>query len=345
MRVEPQKNIFALRPLELKHFFEFTIRIFRFNFLPLFLSMAFVQLPVSLMTLPLIVAIVDLQTEIQEMTQTGDVPGTQFFYDHLDLGIWAAAMMFFSLAYQLLVMPLGNLSCCRLATMAIFGKRISLLEAFQFAKKRYWPTQVALATFMLPLLVVSLLLLLPVLAFSMAGEASGLLGSSLFALFLILAGGLATFLYWYRFFPALQGVIQCSEDPVGEGIFSQGLWYLQRAYGLSGGYYLRLFGLIILAGIIISYIRSGFNQSAQLIVELVSMLMEGGISQAKLMEAAFNTEPDKVVVGVSLVVSMLLGLVFPPLMNCYYVLLYYDLRFRKEGLDIKLALGSEQPPQ
>ena len=266
--METNKNIFALRPLELKHFFEFAIRIYCFNFVPLFLCMAIVQLPISLLTLPLIVSIVEIQTSIMQMDQTGNLPGQDFFLEHLELGIWAAAMMLFSLAYQLLVLPLGNLACCRMANQAIFGHRLSLLEAFRFAKTRYWPTQVALATFFLPLLVLSLLLLLPVLAFSMAGDETGIFSSAMFALVLIFGGGGATFLLWFRFFPALVGAIQCNEEPQGEGIFAQGLWYLQRAYGLSGGYYLRLFGLLYLLWIIVSFINSGFNHCKSIIYKV-----------------------------------------------------------------------------
>ncbi|MCH7472277.1 hypothetical protein IIA79_04925 [bacterium] len=328
---------FALRPLELKQFFDFAIRLYRSNFAPMFLSMAMVQLPLSLISVPFIMRITQMQEQMNAATMTGEDPFSSL-YEFADLAVWMIVMTFGGLAYQLLVMPLGNITCAKLATEALFGRRLSFSQAFTYCLKRYWPTQVALATFMLPLLILSVVLLAIVLLTVWTGNDTSVLISSTISIFLIATGMNATLLLWFRFFPALSGVTQAAEQPEGVGIFAQGLWYLRRSYGLTSGNYFRLFGLLALMSIAVGAITNGINQSTNFIMVIVQALLAGEGAGEVVTSLMFD-QPDPPVVGMLIVISSLFALLFPPIWQCYKVLLYFDLRCRKEAFDLKHLLG------
>ena len=328
-----------LRPLEIKHLFDFSIRLYRSCFAPMFLSMAIVQLPLSLLTLPIVLSVTRLMTELQQASNTGSTPDMAWLYDHADAAIWIGAGALGSMIWQLLVMPLGHLACARLATLALHGEPCTLLEALAYARKRYWPTQVVLFTFFLPLLLLSILVLLPVLALTYAGDGSGAAGAAGLALLLIFFGSLATLLLFFRFMFAVYGVVQSAEDPYIEGVFAQGLWYLRRSYELSATFFWRLFGLYVLLAVALVIISNGVSQSSQLLVELVRGLIQGNAG-AELTNALL-AQPDVWTTGISLLISLLIELVFPALVTSFVVLLYFDLRCRKEGYDLLRMLQQD----
>jgi hypothetical protein len=328
---------FFLRPLEIKHLFDFSIRLYRSAFAPLLLSMAMVQLPAALLTLPFFVAMVNLMNELQGMANTGAMPNEAWALQHIGYAIGAIVLVVGSLAYHLMVLPLANLTCAKLAVSSAFGTPVRFDQAFRHALTRYWPTQVALATYFLPVLALSLLLLIVVAAFSVAGATTGVIAASVFALLAIPAGLFATLLIWFRFFPALAGILQTLEEPQGENIFTQGVAYLRRAYELTRGYYWRLFGLYILLVIAISFLTRGISGSAELAYYLGRALTarEGA---EQVLNSALSGKVDAWMYGIVMTAAMLASVFFAPLMMCFEVLLYLDLRCRKEAFDLVMLL-------
>jgi len=328
---------FFLRPLEIKHLFDFSIRLYRSAFTPLLLSMAMVQLPAALLMLPFFLATGNLMTDLQGMANTGAVPDAAWLFEHVGFGILAMVMLLASLAYHLMVLPLANLTCAKLAVSSAFGTPIRFDQAFRHALSRYWPTQVALATYFLPVLVLSLLLLIVVAGFSVTGATSGVIAASVFALLVIPAGMFATLLLWFRFFPALAGILQALEEPRGENIFMQGVAYLRRAYELTKGYYWRLFGLYMLLVIAISFLSRGISGSVELAYYLGRALTAKEGAQ-QVLSSAMSGKVDPWMYGTVMDAALLAGVFFAPLMMCFEVLLYLDLRCRKEAFDLVTLL-------
>ena len=326
----------ALRPMEIKSIFDFAIRIYRTNVAPMFLAMAIVQLPFSLLTMPMILKLIDFSNEVTMLQNTGRMPDQTFMYEWLDEGIVVIVIMFVAFFYQVLVTPLGNLACARIARESIHGRATTLGEAFAFAKQRYWPTQVAIAIFVLPLLGISIFVLLPVLAFQTAGNETGIIAASVFGMILIIVAMPATVLFFPRFFPALNGVVQTEEEPEGTGILAQGMWYLKRSWGLTQGYYLRLAGLLILLSFAVNFITRGISETVNLVVTVIDAAVSGGSFGMDFFES-MQTQ-DASTVGLVLTVTTVFTLVILPVWQSLKVLLYYDLRCRKEAYDLKLLL-------
>lgn len=327
-----------LRPLEIKHIFGFAFSLYRQNFGSMLLSMAFVSLPYSLLTFPLLLKLIELSNEFSALQVTGQFPDQSYLLDKLDDAMVALIIMFLALCYQVLITPLGNLAVARLAVMSIAGTPIDWRQAFSFARYRYWPTQVAIATFILPLLGLSLVVLLPVLITQSAGSDIGTIASALFGLLVIYGASLTTMLFFPRFFMSVNGIIQSVENPEGEGIAAQGIWYLKRSYGLSAGYYWRLLGLLILMGIAVNFVTKGVGDSVSILTMLGESLLSGSSIADQVLDPA--RPQDLRTVGIAMTFTTLFGLVILPVWQCLKVLLYYDLRSRKEAHDLHLVLDS-----
>jgi hypothetical protein len=174
----------------------------------------------------------------------------------------------------------------------------------------------------------------------MAGSEVGILTSSLLGINLIMLAMLATLLFFPRFFMAVNGIIQTGEEPEGEGILAQGLWYLKRSYGLSQGLYFRLLGLLLLMFFAVYFITQGISDSAQLIILLVQGLMSGGSSGSEILSALQTQDP--LAVGLGMAITTVFTLLIVPVWQCLKVLLYYDLRCRKEAYDLLMLLDAQK---
>jgi hypothetical protein len=333
-----QTSQFVLRPLELKHIYDFAIRLYRARFTAIFVSMALAQLPVSLVGLSIGLMAVQFQQLVLQAQNTGQMDNFDWMLSQVDKAYWVGGLLLFLAAYSLLVWPLGALTCARLASTALTGGQESLREAFKFALSRYWQTQVVLAVFALPILVLALICLALTLLAATAGSAATA-ASSVTALMLIFTGLFVMFLAWFRFFPALSGIVQVVEEPIGIGVFAQGIWYLKRSYGLTQGYALRIFGLTFLLSLATGFIQRGVTESIQMVYLLLAMLNAGDASPEKLLTQMNTMQSDPLSFGLLLTVASLVSLLFPGLLMCFETLLYYDLRCRKEGFDLLHALG------
>jgi hypothetical protein len=339
VRMEPRSPTIAVRPLEIKHLYDFAIRLYRANFNSMFLAMAAVQLPLSLLSMPLALKSIEIINELNTLQVSGRLPDQIWILDKLDESLPVLILAMLVPVYQLFVMPLGNLTCARLAMQAALESPVSLLEALRFARRRYWPTQVALAVYLLPLLLLSVLILVMVLASQAAGSETGVLSFALMGLFLISLGSLGMLLIYPRFFGALSGIIQCREEPEGTGILAQGLWYLKRAYALSEGYYMRLLGLLLLMHFAVSFITQGISEASNFILWLIDSAVSGGNLAEEIFDPA--RQQDVMVIGLSMMFTMVVTLVIVPVWQCLKTLLYIDLRCRKEALDLHLLLDRE----
>ena len=329
---------FVLRPLEIKHIYDFAIRLYRARFAPMFLSMALAQLPVSLVWISITIALVRFQQDLMTAQGKGDLSTSDWMLSQADKGIWVAGLLLFAMAYTLLVWPLGALTCSCLASRTLLGEEVSLAEAFRFAKSRYWPTQVALATFGLPMVVLALIMLIFFLALT-AGAPGGAVGGAVSAILLIFAGMAVTLLMWFRFFPALMGIVQCAEEPEGRDMFAQGIWYMKRSYALTQGYFLRLLGLSLLLNFAVGLVQRGVSESVQLVYMIIHAVNSGSASAEKLFEQVAVTQSDPIYFAIVIGAASIVSLLFPGLMVCFEALLYYDLRCRKEGFDLLHLLG------
>jgi hypothetical protein len=329
---EPQPS-FAFRPLELKHIFDFAIRLLRSGFAPMFMSMAMVQLPLQLLTMPLVLRALTTLYDLQAKQQTtGQFPfDAAYWSKNLDLAMYGLVMGVVALAYQLLVTPLGTLTCARLAATRLLGTPCTFGEALAHARQRYWPTQVALAIYLLPLMALAVLVLVFVLIFQRSGNDSGVAVAAIAGVVLIAAGSFVMELLFCRLFMALNGIIQAAEAPQGEGILAQGLWLLRRSYELTANHFWRMVGMLLLLSFVVSYISNGMTQMLRYIFAIAEVLSRG--TDTKEIYNAL-TNPSAWQLGSVLLISGLVALIFPPFWQCYKTLLYFDLRARREAFDL-----------
>ena len=341
--MDSPKLLVALRPLEIKQLFDFAIRLYRQRFAAMFLAMAMVQLPLSFVSILLMVKFVAVMTELQQLANTGGEPDMAWLMDHLDFAILLGAFVIGASVYQVLVMPLGTLTCARLATCALHGETPSFSECLRYSLKRYWATQVALATYGLPIVGLSLLTLIMVVIGQATGNDAAILSGALIGLTLIMLGGFATAVFYFRFFPALLGIIQSAEELPQGGIGSQGVWLLRRAWELTTGQFWRMLGLLLLAAIAVNFISRGITESINYLVTILVEIGRGTQGEDIVTNMMFGS-PDPLVLGISMTLATIVALIFPPFFACYQLLLYYDQRCRKEAYDLELMLNTAPLP-
>jgi hypothetical protein len=110
---------------------------------------------------------------------------------------------------------------------------------------------------------------------------------------------------------------------------------VKRSWELSNGSFWRLFGILLLTGIVISV-------AAYVIAipfTIVGAIAGGGGSAVGLLSLATHTSILAVIIGA--IGSILAGTVTRPISAGVSVLLYTDLRIRREGLDLALRNAAE----
>jgi hypothetical protein len=310
--------------------------------MPMLLSMAIVQLPLTLLSLPFIMAMLGMADQINQMSVTGNLNFDTFLLEHLDALVWGAVAMFGALAYQVMVMPLGNLACAKLASQALLNEPITFQEALRFALSQYWPTQVAIAVFLLPLLGLSVLALLFVLIANSANDPTGVAIAAGLGIIAISLGSAATGLLFFRLFPGINGIIPTMEEVEGETVVQKGMWLLRRSWDLTQGYYSRIFGFLFLLWIAVYMITKGVQDSLSLIAMFITQL--GKLESSEQLMNSLTAPQDPLQTGIVLVISGLFTAVITPVWQCFKTLQYVDLRCRKEGLDLYMLLD-EQPAE
>jgi hypothetical protein len=321
---------FALRPLEIKQLFDFTIRLYRLNFTALFTTMAIVQIPTTIAGTYVAFVLLQHLDQFEALAETGGSPFDMLpgMLDSLPL---IAGVSLASMVYQLFALPFALLASSRLCIGSLLEQPVTLEQSLSFARQRYWPTQFALALFALPLLLLSLAVLVPVLLAQQAGNDGAVLGFAMFAISVIMLGGLATMLLYFRLYPALTGALQALEDPPPGSAYSQGLWYLTRSWQLTAGLFWRELGMLLLLMVAMYYANNTLSQTVDLLVTL-GFSIASGLDMEGIVTSISETDP--VATLVSIVVTGMLGLMLPPVAVCYQASLYIDLRCRKEAMDL-----------
>jgi hypothetical protein len=278
--------------------------------------------------------------DLNTLSTTGQTPDFAFFSKYLPQLSLIGIFTLLALVWNLLVMPLAWLTCSKLAVQSLLNQPYTISEALAYARARYWPTQAALFIFLLPVLLLSLFVLLPVLGFNTAGNDAGTLTSAIAALFVIMFGALATVLLWYRLFAAISGAVQSLEAAPPGGIFQQGMWYLRRSYDLTAGMFWRCFGLLFAYSFAVGLIENGVFKSIQFIVETSFAAAEyrRGADWEQIL-TSMSTQSNPWMLATEVGLYSLIALLFPPLALVYELLVYIDLRCRKEGYDLQRLLG------
>jgi hypothetical protein len=335
--------VFALRPLELKQYFDFAIRLYRLNFAPTILVNAIVQAPASIAAVYGMTMFMSLFNNLEQSARTGAAPGFETFEPLIGSGLILAGLMIGVAFYQLLAAPVGMLITSKLAAQSLFGRPWTLEQAWAFMKRRYWTLQVSMATYFLPLLLLSLVMLIPAAISSGLGRNDVTLVIVGIALAGIFAGGCATFVMFYRYFPAISGAVQACEEPPADGMLAQGVWCLKRAAGLMSGMALRAFGLLLIFQILLNTVQRGVGQTA----ELFSYILRAARERPDSLDtfATMMSQNDPATIGITMIAASIAALVFQPLVVIFQLLLYVDARFRKEGLDILHSLGLVSLPE
>ena len=130
----------------------------------------------------------------------------------------------------------------------------------------------------------------------------------------------------------LEAILMESKGPVGA---------MRRSTALVGGYGIRVFGCLLLLGVVLYIVGLGIRLPLAYLVDGVlniapgaSALYSGGVDG--------GTAQQQVV---TLISSGLAHLLLIPFIVCVITVMYYDLRIRKEGVDIELlALELNYPP-
>lgn len=103
---------------------------------------------------------------------------------------------------------------------------------------------------------------------------------------------------------------------------------LSRSRDLVGGHWWRVVGIVVLLAIIQGVISAFFSLPATI------------FGFGSLFSDPTGTDVSPLVIVLDAVGSTAGQIVVGPIAYCAYILLYYDLRVRKEGLDIELAARS-----
>jgi hypothetical protein len=337
-----EQTIFR-RPLDIKLIFDYTIRLYRRNFIPMLLAMAIVQLPLVLILMPFNMKALALITEMEQMPVIGEDFSTEWMWQQFDILLPYLLLAAIAPIYQVLVLPLGNLACAWLARESAHDRSGTIGDALRFAASRYWPTQVALATFLLPLLGLSVVVLLIVLLFSALGMNTAVMISAVIAMIVIQLGALVTWILAPRFIFALNGIIQTAETPSQRSVFRQGMYYLRRAWELTRGnqVYFRLVGYLLLMSVATNMVNQGVSETINTIGSFIAASREHTSIDDQFW-ASMNTT-DLTSAGIAIVFAALVSLVIVPVWQNFKLVLYYDRRCRHEGYDllqlVRLAPG------
>ncbi len=124
---------------------------------------------------------------------------------------------------------------------------------------------------------------------------------------------------------------------------------MRRSGALGSGYSARVFGCLLLLGVVLFVVSLGLRLPLAFLVDGVLNLAPGA---SNLYSSGVGTAQQQVV---SLISTGLAHLLLIPFIVCVVTVMYYDLRIRKEGVDIELlaqdlsypplsALGPYLPP-
>jgi hypothetical protein len=305
-------GVVALRPLGLGDFFDGAFKTIRGNpvamvGLAALVTTVFMVVP-TVVTL-LLAAAGHLTFDLQTDPASGEVPALDSAATSLVSGLGGMFGVFATVVL--------NGMLVHVVAEAVLGRRTRIGEAWRVTRGRMLPlVGLTLLDLLMWTLLVGAPVLLGVLAGAQAGVATGfLVGGPL--LLVALATGL---LVQIRFFQLAAPALVLERT----GVFAS----LGRAGRLSRGQWWRIFGILLLTGLVIGVVGQVFAVPLGVVGAAAPMLFPGTAGALVLVLSSYLSQ-------------ILVGAVTTPFTSAVTALQYVDQRIRKEGLDVELIAATQ----
>ena len=305
--------VLELRPMNLADLLDAVIRLYRHNFAVLIGIAAVVHIPLGVLQIVSSV-LTTAGFDLESPSPTIEISTAIGF-----LGIALYWALFF------LTMPIVQGAMARAVAQVHLGEDSSIVGAYRFALRRWFKLLVATLLQGLAHIVAIILPLLPAgvligQAVIVAGGAMPEIGVSMIVVSAIgLLAGMAiwTIVLIKLFFGPLTVVLE-DRGPVEA---------LGRSWRLTGGHFVRValtMFIVIMLTVVLTYAIVIPAQIGSIALQFVSMAGAQALSGASMMFAQLLLQPVQLVAT---------------------VLLYYDLRMRKEGFDLVMMAETIDEPQ
>ncbi len=320
---EPQARV---RAVDITNIFIGAFNVYRSHFVGLALVYLTIHSPAMLFSARFAGRYLELMERlsgIQPLT-TGEIPPL-FTEEEIAVFLFSLALL---LAYFLVIYPILFITPARLAGCLYLGKDVGVPECLRFALGKWWVTQVSYFIFGLLMIGAFTVPLITVyLAFIPGLEIPAILLSSFFFLLAIIVTVMLVFLI-----VPLNGVI-AFEEPKGKGLFAQGISCVRRSQKLAFSRFWYLIGVLILTWILMSLASYVFTAPIDFLVMLVGYMLSGEKLGVELLFLPQEALPAWTLASMQ-VVNLLVSTLILPFEQIVLGLLYFDLRGKKEGIDL-----------
>jgi hypothetical protein len=243
------------------------------------------------------------------------------------------------LVYNMLILPFGFISAFRLIYRSVCEEPITVREALRFAASRYWDFQVAAVYLGLILIGVVLAAAAPIVISLFVGTFLPDVGIQLaigFSLVMTPLAGIAMAVIIVRFiFFSL--VIADEEDTHRLPLGRRGTAILGRAASLIRGHALRVFFYLILIAIVVWLLGQVFMSPIAVITMIIGLTrtFSGGVAH----QAPATMGP--VTQSLNMLIGQVITLLVQPIAMVAQVLIYVDIKCRREGMDLDARIDAE----
>lgn len=332
----PQPALFPLRPMSFGELFSTSFKLLRTNIGVSLGSGVIVMAVTSLLTIvvPLIVAAWVSNRVAMAATEDRDVVAASAPF-------WFLISMIPGVLLTLFGSALLQVIIARVVASASLNQPLGFKQAWGMAAKRMWPMLgyfllQALISFVVLLVLGGLMALFIWLLVSGGAHRGPTTGQILGIITVALVFGLGIIAAFYFFQIKLMfGPAAVTLERLGP------LAALKRSWTLSNGYFWRSLGVVLLIGMIVAMATQAVGMLTSFVLPIVSAILipTGSVAEGQ----------EPIAIGVILVVallmmavSMLMGTLTTVLTSGNAVIMYTDLRMRKEGLNIHLQRATDQ---
>ena len=305
-------GVVALRPLGLGDFFDGAFRTIRGNptamvGLAALVTTVFMVVP-TIVTLGLAAA-GHLTLDLRPDPVTGDVSALDSVATSLVSGLGTIFGVFATIVL--------NGMLVRVVAEAVLGRRTRIGEAWRATRGRMLPL---IGLTFLDVLLWTLLIGVPVLLAVLAGAQAGVAVGFVVGIPLFLVAFAVGLFVQIRFFQLAAPALVLERT----GVFAS----LRRAGRLSHGQWWRIFGVLLLTGLVIGVVGQVVAVPLALVGALGPTLFPGTAGALLLVLSSFLSQ-------------ILVGAITTPFTSAVTALQYVDQRIRKEGLDVELIAASK----
>ncbi len=256
--------------------------------------------------------------------------------DYAEMALWGIGL----LVYWLIVFPFMFVVPARLAGLVLLEKPVMLKECIEHARRRWWETQGSYALIGGLIIVLYLIpLFVALLAFVEGMEFGALVAT--FVLLLVVS--LAALYLMFRVIP-LDGAI-AFDRPRGN-FYGRVMSRLVHSFRLTRGAFWYAVGVMLVTWILLTVARYVLTAPLEWLLMLGALWMERG--ELNVFSLGFSWQPPLWLLSAQIVLRTVGSALTLPFEYLGLGLLYFDLRFRHEGLDLELNLaqqsGSEADP-